>query len=74
MSRLDIEKVNGVAIARVNEDIDAANAVAIQHELAGALGPDALCLVVDLSTIRYLDSAGIVSQENRINRMINEDE
>lgn len=59
MSRLDIEKVDGVAIARVNEDIDAANATAIQHELAEALGPDALCLVVDLGGIRYLDSAGI---------------
>jgi anti-anti-sigma factor len=59
MSRLDIEKVDGVAIARVNEDIDAANATAIQHELADALGPDAIYLVVDLGDSRYLDSAGI---------------
>ena len=59
MSRLDVEKVDGVPIARVKEDIDAASAAPIQHELAEALGPDALCLVVDLSRIRYLDSAGI---------------
>jgi len=59
MSRLDIEKVDGVPIARVKEDIDAASAASIQHELAEALGPDALCLVVDLRGIRYLDSAGI---------------
>jgi anti-sigma B factor antagonist len=58
MSRLDIENVDGVAIARVKEDIDAANATAMHHALADALGPEALCLVVDLGGIRYLDSAG----------------
>jgi anti-sigma B factor antagonist len=59
MSRLAIEKVDGVPIARVNDDIDAANVSSIQQQLADALDPDALCLVIDLSDIRYLDSAGI---------------
>jgi anti-anti-sigma factor len=59
MSPLDIEKVDGVPIARVNEDIDAANAAAIQRQLADAIGPDVLSLVVDLSDARYLDSAGV---------------
>jgi anti-anti-sigma factor len=48
-----------VPIAHVNEDIDAANAAATRQQLADALGPDALSLVVDLSGTRYLDSAGI---------------
>lgn len=59
MSTLDIERVNGVPVARVHEDIDAANAAITQQQLADALGPDASTLVVDLGDIRYLDSAGI---------------
>lgn len=56
---MDIEKVDGVPIARVHEDIDAASVTAIRQQLADALGPDALGLVIDLSEVRYLDSAGI---------------
>lgn len=59
MSRLNVEQIDGVPIAHVNEDIDAANAAATQQQLSDALGPDALSLVVDLSATRYLDSAGI---------------
>jgi anti-anti-sigma factor len=59
MSRLNIEQIDGVPIARVSEDIDAANATVIQQQLANALGPDALSLIVDLSTTGYVDSAGI---------------
>lgn len=59
MSRLDIEKIDGVPIAHVNEDIDAANVMATQQQLADALDPGALSLVIDLSDVRYLDSAGI---------------
>jgi anti-anti-sigma factor len=59
MSPLDIEKVGGIPVACVREDIDAANAAVVQRELADALGPDALSLIVDLSDTRYLDSAGI---------------
>lgn len=59
MRPLDIEQIEGVPVARVNEDIDAANAPATRQKLAGALGPDALSLVIDLSAARYVDSAGI---------------
>jgi anti-anti-sigma factor len=59
MSPLDIETIDGVPVAHVEQDIDAANASAIQRQLADALGPDALSLVLDLSHTRYLDSAGI---------------
>lgn len=59
MSPLDFERINGVPIAHVIEDIDAANAALTEQQLADALGPDASTLVVDLSEIRYLDSAGI---------------
>jgi anti-anti-sigma factor len=59
MSPLELERIDGVPIAHVREDIDAANAAVIQQQLADTLGPDASSLVVDLSKTRYLDSAGI---------------
>jgi anti-sigma B factor antagonist len=59
MSPLDIEQIEGVPVVRVNDDIDAANATAILRQLDEAFSPDALSLVVDLSTTPYVDSAGI---------------
>lgn len=59
MSHLNIEQIDGVPVAHVKEDIDAANAATTQQHLAETLGPDALSLVVDLSQIGYVDSAGI---------------
>ena len=59
MSSLDLERIDGVPIAHIREDIDAANAAIIQQQLADALGPVAWSLVIDLSEIRYVDSAGI---------------
>lgn len=59
MSPLNIERIDGVPIAHVDEDIDAANATTIHQRLASALGPDDSSLVIDLSETRYLDSAGI---------------
>ncbi len=59
MSPLEIERVDGVPIAHIHEDIDAANATATQQQLADALDPDASSLIVDLSDTRYLDSAGV---------------
>jgi anti-sigma B factor antagonist len=59
MSPLDTERIDGVPIARVSEDIDAANAAVVQRQLADALDPGSLSLVIDLSDTRFIDSAGI---------------
>jgi anti-anti-sigma factor len=59
MSPLEIETVDGVPIAHVREDIDAANAASTGERLADGLAPDASSLVVDLSETRYLDSAAV---------------
>lgn len=59
MNRHDIEKVDGVPVAHIEGDIDAANAAATEQQLTGALDSDSLSLVVDLSDARYIDSAGI---------------
>lgn len=58
MSPLEIERVDGVPIVHLHEDIDAANATITQQQLADALGSDASS-IIDLSQVRYLDSAGI---------------
>jgi anti-anti-sigma factor len=59
MIPLDIEQIDGVPVAHLREDLDAANTVTVERRLAEAVGPDALSLVVDLSRVRYVDSAGI---------------
>lgn len=59
MSPPDVERIDGVRIAHIDGDIDAANAPATQQRLADTLDSDALSLVVDLSATRYVDSAGI---------------
>lgn len=59
MNPRDTEKVDGVPVAHISDDIDAANAMATQQQLASILNPDALSLIVNLSQARYVDSAGI---------------
>lgn len=59
MSTVALERSNGVAVATPRGDIDAANAAAIHEELASSLTPEVTGLVVDLSNVRYVDSAGI---------------
>jgi anti-anti-sigma factor len=59
MSPFEIGDVDGVPIAHVREDLDAANAAITERRLADALPAAAASLVIDLSETRYLDSAGI---------------
>jgi anti-anti-sigma factor len=59
MNPRDMEKVDGVPVAHICDDIDAANAMATQQQLTAMLNPDALSLIVNLSGTRYVDSAGI---------------
>jgi anti-anti-sigma factor len=59
MSPLDLERIDGVPIARVDEDIDAASATVVRHQLDDALDPNASSLIIDLSEASYIDSAGI---------------
>ena len=56
---LQIEHVDHIPIARPVADIDAASAATVQEELVEALSPHVDGLIVDLSTTRYVDSAGV---------------
>ncbi len=59
MSALEVERIDGVPVARSTQDIDASSATAVQAELSACMGPDTDSLVLDLSGTRYIDSAGL---------------
>jgi anti-anti-sigma factor len=57
--RLVPESRSRVAITRLIDDIDLGNATRLYHEILDGMGHDAVGLVVDLSEVRHIDSAGI---------------
>jgi anti-anti-sigma factor len=59
MSDIDVERLNHVPVARPRGDIDAANAHQLQEQLADRVKGGGGDLVLDLSSTRYVDSAGI---------------
>jgi anti-anti-sigma factor len=59
MSLPTLTSVNGLPVARMPTDVDAANASGVGDELAGAVGHDDRGLILDFGETRYLDSAGI---------------
>ncbi len=48
-----------MCIARFTGEIDASNAGALEDYILRQVPSDATCVVLDLSSIRYLDSSGI---------------
>jgi anti-anti-sigma factor len=56
---LNIETRGPVVVARLRGDVDMSNAGQLRDELNAATRNDALGLVLDLSEVAYLDSAGI---------------
>jgi anti-sigma B factor antagonist len=59
MIGLQVERHDQVPVARLSTDVDAANASQLREELWAQLGAHGGELVIDLSSTRYLDSAGI---------------
>ena len=59
LANVRLEHHDGTPVAFLNGDVDAANASRVGEELIGAVTNRASGLVVVLSDIRYLDSAGI---------------
>ena len=59
LADLSIETRGPVVVARLRGDIDMSNAGQLRDELNAATSNDALGLVLDLSEVEYLDSAGI---------------
>lgn len=59
MNRPELERVDGRPVAHMQDDIDAANSNIVLEQLAELLGEDTSSLIVDLSDVRYIDSAGL---------------
>jgi anti-sigma B factor antagonist len=59
MTSLEIEHYEGVPVVHVAVDVDSASALKLRDQLIACVPHGASDLVVDLSTTRYLDSAGI---------------
>jgi anti-anti-sigma factor len=51
--------LEGVTVAALPADVDAANAARVRQELASAVPHGSRDIVVDLRDTRYLDSAGV---------------
>ena len=59
LADLSIETRGPVLVARLRGEVDMSNAPQLRDELNAATRNDALGLVLDLSEVEYLDSAGI---------------
>jgi anti-sigma B factor antagonist len=56
---LRLERVDGTLVARLSGEIDLSNAAIIKRSVAESVSNQELALVLDLSGVGYLDSAGI---------------
>ena len=60
LARLEFDRVSGVPVARVLGEIDLSNAGdVLESSIEGAFSDNAGTLLVDLSSVTYMDSAGI---------------
>ena len=56
---ITIDRRDGFVVAKVRGDIDMANTGSIDHAIAGNVTSEDVGVVVELSDVTYLDSAGI---------------
>jgi anti-sigma B factor antagonist len=59
LADLEVSMRDGIAVARLVGEIDMSNADELRIALASAMPTDARAMVLDLSGVDYLDSAGI---------------
>jgi anti-anti-sigma factor len=59
LAELQIRRHDGVVIVKVTGDIDMSNATELRNAIVKATPNEALGLVLDFSSLNYIDSAGI---------------
>lgn len=59
IANLSLDSSNGVVVATLSGEVDLSNATQITRDVLNAVPNEALGLVVDLSDVSYLDSAGV---------------
>ena len=55
------EREDGIVIAVLTGEVDMSNATSLRQQIAGAVTPDDDAVVVDLSELSFMDSAGLHS-------------
>jgi anti-anti-sigma factor len=59
LADVQVEFRDGIVIARIDGEIDMSNANRLGKSLTGHLTNDTFGLVVDMTSVRYIDSVGI---------------
>jgi len=59
LANLAVASANGVVVATLSGEIDLSNAAQITRAVVGRVPNEAVGLVIDLSDVAYLDSAGV---------------
>jgi anti-sigma B factor antagonist len=59
LAELKIDSSDGALVARIKGEVDLSNSTRLRASLLDQMTNDALGLVIDLTEVRYLDSAGI---------------
>ena len=59
LANLAVASTNGVVVATLSGEIDLSNAAHITRAVVGGVPNEAVGLVMDLSDVAYLDSAGV---------------
>jgi anti-anti-sigma factor len=59
LANLAVASTNGVVVATLSGEIDLSNAAQITRAVVGGVPNEAVGLVMDLSDVAYLDSAGV---------------
>ena len=59
LAELEFDEHDDVQIARLSGELDLSNAADIADALAAAVPADAMGLVLDMSGLRHIDSAGV---------------
>jgi anti-anti-sigma factor len=55
------EREDGIVIAVLTGEVDMSNATSVRQQIAGSVTPDDDAVVVDLSELSFMDSAGLHS-------------
>jgi anti-sigma B factor antagonist len=56
---LDLERIGRIAVASLSGEVDMSNARPIRQRIAEFVTPDDAALILDLSSLSFIDSAGL---------------
>lgn len=59
LTHVELSALDGIAVAKLDGEIDIANADEVGDALLGAAADQPIGLIVDLTLLRYLDSGGV---------------